>query len=133
MPENVKPSLSPTGWITSSAARLDDLLADFYYAEYSQSHFYSGVASLPWIIQNNRNDPVGTSAAINKTLYNYLIKYFTKVNVNASTTIDPTSPNKSAIRLGITVMDSTGKEISVSKILYTLDSKLQKAIDANNG
>lgn len=134
MADNIKPSLSTDGWITSSSLKLDDLLADFYYSEYSQtSVFPKEVASLPYIIQNNRNDPIATAAATRRTLYTYLSRYFNSVTVECSASFDDPSANKAAIKLFVEVFDTAGIAQTANTLLTYLDSKFQEAISLNNG
>ena len=134
MADNIKPSLSTDGWITASSLKLDDLLADFYYSEFSQSTVFAGhVASLPYIIQNNRNDPTATAEVTRRTLQTYLDRYFATVSVNCSASFDDPTPNRAAIKLFVEVMDSSGVTQTASTLLRFLDSKFEEAISLNNG
>lgn len=133
MPTNVKPSLSPNGWVTSAPLKLDDLMADFYYSEYSQSAIYMGhVASLPYIVQNNQNDPYGTANATEQTLLSYLGRYFNSVTVRCTAKYDNPVPNQAAITIFVEVTDQDGKMHTISDLLYFLDSKFQQVIKLNN-
>ncbi len=134
MPDNVKPSLSTDGWIANSALKLDDLLADFYYSEFSQSTIYYGnVASLPYIIQNNRNDPVGTANSIKTTLQLYLNRYFNSVTVDCSASYDTDDQGKASVKLYVETTDAAGKTQTMSKLLFFLNSKFIKAMDIRIG
>lgn len=134
MTDTIKPSLSADGWITSSSLKLDDLLADFYYAEYSQTAVFPGhVASLPYIIQNNRNDPTATAAAVDRTLRSYLDRYFDTVSVSCTASFDDPTPNKAAIKIFVEVIDKAGVTQTASTLLHFLNSKFQAAVNLNNG
>lgn len=134
MPDNVKISLNPKGYVHSVTEKLDALLTDFYSAEYSQSTLYKGnVASIQWIIQNKRNDPSGTAELIQRTLTTYLSRYFHQVAVSCTAVPDTGSPNRAAVRLSVTVKSQAGESATIYNIVKSLNSKFIEVIKENNG
>ena len=134
MPDNVKISLNPKGYISSVTEKLDALLTDFYSAEYSQSTLYKGnVASIQWIFQHKRNDPSGTADLIQRTLTTYLGRYFHEVFVSCTQATDKSTDNRAAVRLAITVKSQTGETATVYNIVKMLNSKFIQVIKENNG
>lgn len=133
MADNVKPSMSPDGWITSPQLKLDELLSDFYYSEFSQSAIYHGsVASLPYIVQSNQNNPQDTARQCERTLKTYLGRYFENVTVNCTFSLDDPQQNKAAIKIYVEVSDAQGRVFTVSDLLTFIDSKFYNVIRLNN-
>ena len=134
MPDNIKPSLSIAGWISAPVPKLDELLADFYSAEYSQTYLYYGhVASIQQIVQSNNNDPSATCAGIRTTLKRYLERYFNEATVEAEWINRDTGQNKADIRIAVSVLDSAGKTYSFHDVVSVMNSKVVAILNANNG
>lgn len=133
MADNFKPSLSPEGWIKPSAASLDDLLADFFYAEYSQSTIYYGeVASLPWILSKHPNNYDEVADLTQSTLGKYLSRYFTDVFLDVKASVDSSNPNKAVLYIKVTANTANGSQVTANGALNILNSKLQEFIKENN-
>lgn len=134
MPDNIAISISPDGWIEAPLPKLDSLISDFGYAEYSQSTLYHGhVASLPYIIKVTQNNPRETTRLIQEILSVYLNRYFTNSRVESTVVEDDTSSSKVGITLNVTVTDATGKDHALSRLLEYEGSKLSRYITLSNG
>lgn len=134
MADNIYPSLSTDGWIEAPLPKLDALITDFGYSEYSQSTLYHGrVSSLPYIIKANQGDPAGTSRDVIQSLTNYLLRYYENARVESQVVPDSTSASKVGITLNVTVYDKTGSEIRLSRLLEYSGSKLMNYIAISNG
>lgn len=133
MPDNLKPSLSPEGWIKPSNASLDDLLADFFYAEYSQSTIYYGeVASLPWILSRYPNNYDQIAELTHTTLSKYLCRHFNEVFLDVKASADAVNPNRAVLHINVTAVNAEGVQFTAGKALKILNSKLQEFINENN-
>jgi hypothetical protein len=134
MPDAVKITLNPKGYISSVVEKLDSCLTDFYSAEYSQTTLYKGnVASIQWIIQNKRNNPTGTAELVERTLRDYLTRHFHEALVSCSAIDDPDSKDRAALRLGITVKNAAGESATIREVVKMLDSKFISVVRENNG
>lgn len=133
MADNFKPSLSPEGWIKPSAASLDDLLADFFYAEYSQSsNYYGEVASLPWILSKYPNSYDEVAELTQTTLARYLGRYFTNVFLEVRASVDSANPNKAVLYIKVTTNTADGAQVTANGALNIMNSKFQEFIKENN-
>ena len=127
------PTLSPEGWVQSTAEQADYLISHFFASEYSQSHLYnSNVSSFQYIIQNAQGDMSKTVTDLKTTLSIYYSRYFTDVVVEASYEQLPVDSSKVNITLYISFIDKSGKEFILGKTLELINSKISKIIDINN-
>ena len=135
MSENYQlPTLSPEGWVQSTAEQADYLISHFFTSEYSQSYFYnSNVSSFQWIIQNAQGDMNKTIADLKSTLSIYYNRYFNDVVVEITYKQLPIDSSKVNITLYISFIDKTGKEFILGKTLELINSKISKIISINNG
>ena len=134
MADNIYPSISPDGWVEAPLPKLDSLITDFGYSEFSQSTLYLGaVTSLPHIIKTNQGDPAATSQEIVRKLTAYLLRYYENARIDSQVVPDPTSSSKVGVTLNVTVIDKTGLEISMARLLEYDGSKLKNYIALNNG
>lgn len=128
------PSLSPQGWVTSPADKIDLLMSYFYTAMYSQTTLWQGnVTSLQWIIEEYGNDPSEVTLQLRDRVERYLNRYYPKVDVRCSN--DDGSDNLTGnitLMLDIVITEE-GKDYSVGAKIRTRNSKLQEIIKINNG
>lgn len=127
------PSLSPDGWVQSTAEQADYLISHFFEAEYSQTHIYEGyVSSFPWLIRQYQSDMTGLTSATMDTLSRYFGAYFDNVQVDCA--VNEIIPASSQINLSIYVAftDKNGKDFILSRALDILNSKIAKVIALNN-
>jgi hypothetical protein len=125
------PTMSTRGFITDSS-RLDSLMAHAFEADANQTFFYAGkVTSAQKLIQEQGNDVNGLVTSMTAALNNYLIKYFSSVNVNI-TLVD--NPNSS----GVTLVLQIGIKEDISQKIYsyslvTSGSNILKFAKINQG
>lgn len=128
------PTLSPEGWVQSTAEQADYLISHFFESEKSQTHLYnSNVSSFQWIIQNAQGDMNKTVSDLKTTLSIYYGRYFDSVIVEASYEQLPVDSSKINITLYISFTDKVGKEFILGKTLELINSKISKIISINNG
>lgn len=128
------PTLSPEGWVQSTAEQADYLISHFFASEYSQSHLYnSNVSSFQYIIQNAQGDMSRTVSELKSTLSFYYGRYFDNVIVEANYEQLPLDSSKVNITLYISFNDKSGKEFILGKTLELINSKISKIININNG
>lgn len=127
------PTLSPEGWVQSTAELADYLIAHFFASEYSQSHLYQGnVSSFQWIIQETQGNMTKTQSLLKDTLSIYYGRYFDNVVVETSYTQSPPDSVKVVLNLYLSFTDKTGKDFVLGRTLELLNSKISKIITANN-
>lgn len=133
MPSNVVPTLSTDGWVDSPTVKADRLFSHFLMSEYSQTALYAtNVASMPYIIQKNKEAPLSTAQDLKNTLTIYFERYYDEVSVETSwVEVEPNSA-KAEIQIFISLMDSDGVRFSLGKAITTIDSVVQKVMDLNN-
>jgi len=129
----VVPSLSLDGWVSNPPEMADYLLSHFFLSEYSQSQlWYKKVSSLPWIIQNNQGNMRGTVREMQDTLEKYFGAYFPQVTVEVTHDDGGDTRSKVDLHIFISVVDRTGKEHSVAKMVQVIESKINKIVNLNN-
>lgn len=127
------PSLSEDGWVNSPDLMGDYLLSHFFVADYSQTQLYNGsVTSLPFLLQKYQGDMQGLLSAIEVTLNTYLGRYFQTVTVNATQYPNPTNSGSLAVNLFVSYVGSDGATYTLSKLIQTVNSKIQSIINLNN-
>lgn len=127
------PSLTETGWITSSEITGDFLFAHFFASDYSQTEIYSGqVSSFAKIMQNNLNSVDNLIIELRNTLSAYYSRYFQSVNVDVQVKDDIANASKLALTIYIAYTDTAGKQYNLAKLVRDVTSKSAKIIDINN-
>lgn len=134
MAENfLLPTLSPEGWVQSTAEQADYLLSHFLTSLYSQTYLYpSNVASFQWIIQDAQGDMDKTSSQLKSVLTQYFSRYFENVEVQALYEQLPVNSSQVNITLYVSFIDKLGKEFVLGKTIEMLNSKISKIISINN-
>lgn len=128
------PSLSTTGWISEVSAKLDYELGCIASTDALQSNTFRNLASLPAIIQENKESIIGTTEAVQRMVLDKLSRVFDDVRVDARyELVDPTeSRTLSKITLAINFTEE-GKPYSVGRILTFYNGKFKAIAEANNG
>lgn len=127
------PTLSPEGWVQSTAEQADYLLAHFFASEFSQTHLYQrNVASFQWIIQESQSDMSKTMSLLKDTLFTYFGRYFDNINVDVNYLQDPPDSSSVTINLYLSFTDKVGKDFILSKALELVNSKIKKIVSLNN-
>lgn len=134
MSENyLLPTLTPEGWVQSTAEQADYLLSHFFTSLYSQTHLYSkNVASFQWIIQDSQGDMGKTSSKLKSVLSLYFSRYFDNVDVQISYEQLPVDTSQVNITIYVSFIDKMGKDFILGKTIELLNSKISKIISINN-
>lgn len=127
------PSLSADGWKVGSAQKCDLLLSHFFVAETTQTHFFKqAVSSLPTLVRQYQDDPIGLTDAVQATLIQYFGSYFPKVDVRVSCEVNAVKPNTYDLRMFVSVWDQEGVEFVLARLAEHQDAKIQRIIAINN-
>lgn len=127
------PSLTETGWITSSEITGDFLFAHFFASDYSQTHLYAGnVSSFAKIMQANMENVDNLIGELRSTLLRYYARYFENVVVDVNIKDDLTNDSKLSLLIYIAYSDSAGKKYNLAKLVRDVTSKSAQIIDINN-
>jgi hypothetical protein len=128
------PSLTDSGWITSSPQILDNLLADAYESDYSQTALYRGqVFSIAYVIQEGQGDIPRTIGLLQEGLSRYLKRYFQEVAVEVYRVSALESSSKVELSMYINVTDQDNKSINAAKLLEVTNGQLTNIVTLNNG
>ncbi len=127
------PSLSPAGWVSGPAEKLDRLLSYYFVSEYSQTNLYQGrVKSLPMHIKRYGNDENALQDAMRQALEELLRPYFDQVSVNI-TTDKPIKDDLGRINVMVDIqVQQDSVTYSAGRELETLNGTLMRIIDINN-
>ena len=127
------PSLSPAGWVSGPAEKLDKLMSYYFVSEYSQSNLYKGqVKSLPKHIQAYGHDPLLLTTSMRESLQGLLQPYFDDITVDVTTeTPNPDDPGRINVMVDIVVVQD-GQRYSAGRELQTVNGTLSRIIDLNN-
>jgi len=127
------PTLSSDNWVDDSEKKADYLLAHFFESDYSQTSLYLGkISSLSWVIQEGNNDMPKTLSLLRTTINDYLSRYFNSVETEVSINNDNQPSSYVYLNLYIGFTDSEGREYTLSRLLETMDGKLNRVIKNNN-
>ena len=127
------PSLSETGWLTSSEITGDLLFAHFFASDYSQTEIYSGhVSSFAKVMQENTDNVDNLVIDLRNTLLRYYSRYFQNVVVEVQIKDNSENISKLSLLLYVVYTDNDGKQHNLSKIVRDITSKSAKIIDFNN-
>lgn len=116
------------GFIVDPTKKLACILSDFMEAEYSQSYLFLGtISSLPWIIQQNQDDPNAVANAVRMQLQACTTRYFDDVQIecNAVTSVSATSYD---LQLYVRARQGT-EEITAYKLLKIQENKFKESVD----
>lgn len=141
------PTMSTEGWVRDSQSKLDFLLAHFFAADYNQTYLYvtkagapdeskkiDQVSSMSRIIQLHSGNARGVIADLRTYLERYLNRYYLRVtlDVSALTDLDLDPRDQIDVLIRVEVTD-VGGIYSFQRSVSTVQSKLQKIINLNNG
>lgn len=128
------PSLSLDGWVLADAQRADYLISHFFLSLYSQTQIYpTNVASLPYLIQSNQDQPGLLADKTQATLYAYFSRYFGGVAVEVSCKQASDLSSKWELSIFVSFQGQDGNTYSLGREVNFLDSKILKITDINNG
>lgn len=127
------PSMSESGWVTSSEIMADSMFSHFFATDYSQSNIYLGnITSFAWIVQNNLNDMTGLISAVRSALATYFSRYFQNVIVEVQDKTDLTDTAKVGISIYIAFTDNQGKSYNLARLVRDIGSKTSSIVKINN-
>jgi len=134
MSENyLLPTLSPEGWVQSTAEQADYLISHFFTSLYSQTHIYpKNVSSFQWVIQDAQGDMEKTSSTLKSVLSLYFGRYFDNVDVQVTYEQLPVDTSQVNVTLYVSFTDKSGKDFILGKTIELLNSKISKIISINN-
>lgn len=125
------PSLSTDGWVRSTPMKCDYLISHFFLSERSRTYLYKDqISSLPWILQNNKDDINAITEQTQNTLEKYFGRYFPEVVVQVKHKLE--DAGKYALMIYVSVVDHEGKEFSLGRLANVVNSKMIKVADLNN-
>lgn len=128
---SVIPSLSESGWITSSKDILSAVMAHYVLSDAAQSiAFQDNIINLPETYFKFINDPDGMNNAIKSDLDKLLSRYF--INVDVETKVKELDSKKYAILLYVAVIDLDNIKTELANIAEISSSGLRKILSMNN-
>lgn len=130
----IYPSLSSTGWITSSESMIDLIFGHYLTSSYSQDYIFRGsVRSLPYTIEqyNGKNNNSGLEQAIRVDLEDLYGDLFTINSVDVTVAKIPSS-NGLKINIYMALTDNEGKTLNLSQVLSSINGVVNKLANINN-
>lgn len=123
------PTLSPLGFVTAIADKVNALMSYFYVSQYSQTTLYRGsVKPLAWLVQQYGNDPKQIQEQMQTTLQMLFGRYFDDATVSVITDVED-----DRIKLTVTAMVRDGAtEYNVGYVIRTSNAKVLDIFDLNN-
>lgn len=130
----IYPSLSSTGWLTSSDSIIDLIFGHYLTSNYSQDYIFRGkVKSLPYTIEqyNNKNDNPGLERAIGSDLKILYGDLFTINDMDVKIT---NIPNTNGLQINIYMLltDNEGKSLNLNNVLAFANGVVEKISKINN-
>lgn len=125
------------GQLTNPYQVLDQALADIFVANFSQSVLYKGsVSSMVYLIQKNADKPELLVTETQRTLNDYLMRFFDAVSIVVSI-VDPIddateTDKRFTLRLEIT-FTVNGVKYDAAHLAFIENSKFQRIINEAKG
>jgi len=114
------PSLSTDKFIHEPLLKLDTLYTYFLASEFSQTNVYRGnISSLKYIFSNNSDNNKSLISDVDRSLTNFLERYFKEVDVY----VDYDEDNNE-IKVNIKVKEVNGDEATLGNTLSIADGKV---------
>lgn len=130
------PSLSASGWETSSIAIADLLLSHIFESDFNQTSLFPGnITSISSIVQRNNQDIDSTIIDLRTSISKYFSNYFTNVNVevkDVTSNVNKLNTNEKSLSIYIEFTDEYGISYNLGKVFDTINGKISKIIDLNN-
>lgn len=127
------PTLSLDGMVHDPLQKADRLLAYFFSSDAHQSNaFYGSIYSLPYILQQNANNPTDVASAASSALNALFDKYYDTVDCNVETQAasNVMSGNRASMNLNVRLnFTQGGKSYNLARIAEIVDSKLSKVAE----
>lgn len=129
------PTLSPQGWVTDTAAKIDSLLSHYVSTDQEQSNIYkSSLSNLQYLVEQNSGDAAATASAIASSFQTYLGRYYE--NVIAEARFSLTDPKESSTTVKITLslnFTEQGVQYTANRLLTYFNGKFKEITEVNNG
>jgi hypothetical protein len=129
------PTLSPQGWVTETASKIDILLSHYVSTDQEQSNIYkSSLSNLQYLVEQNSGDGAATASAIASSIQAYLARYYE--NVIAEARFSLTDPKESSTTVKITLslnFTEQGVQYTANRLLTYFNGKFKEITEVNNG
>jgi hypothetical protein len=127
------PSLSTKGFLRDPYEKADQLSADFFQNQASQTNFYKGeISSLTFLLNKHSNDSSALRAAVKDTLTTLFSRYFDMVEVDVTIQFPETkADSRFDLRVELTFMQN-GITYNLGKLVEIVDSKLNNVVGLIN-
>lgn len=123
-------NLTVDGWTNASLQVADQLLADFFLSEYSQTYaFPDNVSSFPWYLERYSNDLNRLSSEIQSALTLYFGRQFNEVEVEVTTEAEIDSTTRYGLKIYLVFKDSVGDQFNLGRLIKYDSSKTIEIID----
>jgi hypothetical protein len=125
----VVPVLGPAGFSSDLTIKADEVMANFYIGQRSQSDMFRGfTVSLSDIIARYGNSEIEVVRELRSKLEPYLERQFDEVTLDVTSTSTDTS-----IQIQISAMLRDGnKSVDIAHVVSSADSKIRSIIDLQN-
>ena len=119
------PSLSPDGqWDTNSYIVADQVFADFYTCDASQSYVEKTVPSMADIVARNMRDMENLCRELQYAVEAIFSDYFNTVVANVSHSNADAQTSKAELTIKVMIIDSQNNEINIGKLFGIEGSKI---------
>lgn len=122
--KQVYPSLNADGlWDTNSYAVADQVFADFYTCDASQSFTQREIPSMSAIVANNQRDMENLCRELQFAIEIIFSDYFNTVVVNVTHSNADAQTSKAELTIRVMIVDTEGTEINIGKLFSIEGSK----------
>lgn len=123
------PTLSPLGFVTAIADKVNAITSYFFVSQYSQTTLYRGnVLPLAYLVQQFGHDQVQIQQKVETTLQLLFSRYFDDATVAVKTDLE-----EDRIKLTLTaIVRDDATEYSVGYVIRTSNAKVLDIFDLNN-
>ena len=122
--KQVYPSLNADGlWDTNSYSVADQVFADFYTCDASQSFAQREIQSMSAIVANNQRDMENLCRELQFAIEIIFSDYFNTVVVNVTHSNADVQTTKAELTIRIMIVDTEGTEINIGKLFSIEGSK----------
>lgn len=129
------PTLSPQGWVTELAAKIDILLSHYVSTDQEQSNTFKGsISNLQYIIEQNAGDALATADAIARSFQTYLGRYYENVGADAKFSLTNEKESGTTVKITLSLnFTEDGITYTANRLLTYYNGKFKNIIEVNNG
>ncbi len=125
--------LGTEGWVYTPSEKMDNLFMHFVESNFSQTvTSTSAIYSFQRILHDFRENRIGLVDKLKSSLTMYYSGYFSEVNVEVDTIVDPKKGDSLILRIFLIAKDEFGKEFNLAKVSSDVNSKTIKWANLNN-